>query len=80
MHPTPNLLSRRYSRSGLKSFVEPPYADPHVRWCGEDGQQWPSLPDFCHFSGRVSPESRSCIQKITIEVYANSMARKHIVS
>ena len=46
MHPAPNLLSRRYSRSGLKSFVEPPYADPHVRWCGEGGQRWLPLPDF----------------------------------
>jgi hypothetical protein len=27
-------------------FVEPPDADPHVRWCGEGGQQWPPLPDF----------------------------------
>ena len=30
----------------LKSFVEPPSAEPHARWCGEGGQQWPSLPDF----------------------------------
>ena len=26
-----------------------PYADPHVRWCGESGQKWPLLPDFVRY-------------------------------
>ncbi len=30
----------------LLLLMEPPYADPHVRWCGGCGQQWPRLPDF----------------------------------
>ncbi len=29
--------------SGLNPFVEPPYAEPHVRWCGGCRQQWRRL-------------------------------------
>lgn len=44
MRPAPKLLSRGCLGSGLKSFVERPYSDPHVWWCEEGGQQWPRLP------------------------------------
>lgn len=30
----------------LLIFVEPPDADPHVRWCGEGVPKGASLPDF----------------------------------
>ena len=48
----PALAMSLVSGSGAYGlhFAEPPSADPHARWCGEDGQQWPSLPDFCRFS------------------------------
>ena len=32
--PTSKRLTRGDSGSRLESFLEPPYADPHVRWCG----------------------------------------------
>ncbi len=28
------------------TFVEPADADPNVQRCGEEGQQFPSLPDY----------------------------------
>ncbi len=46
MRPALKLYSRCYSEFGLKSFVEPPYAEPHVRWCGGCRQQWRRLPDL----------------------------------
>jgi len=39
MIPTLNLHCRGFSGFRLKSFVEPPYADPHVRWRGGRRQQ-----------------------------------------
>ena len=30
-----------------KDCQEPPYADPHVRWCGSWGKQFPRRPDVC---------------------------------
>ena len=38
----------RVVRMTLTTFVEPPGAAPHARWCGEGGQQWPPLPDLFH--------------------------------
>ncbi|MGM0491184.1 MAG: hypothetical protein ACQESR_31035, partial [Planctomycetota bacterium] len=49
--PTPTLLTGHYSGSRLESFVEPPYADPHVRWRGGWAGQPARLPDLC--SGKV---------------------------
>ena len=46
MIPTSNLLAECNCRYRLRTFVEPPDADPHVRWCGEGHPQgWP-LPDL----------------------------------
>ena len=37
--PTSKRLTRGDSGTRLESFVEPPYADPHVRWCGRRRQR-----------------------------------------
>jgi hypothetical protein len=49
MRPATTLSSCGYSEFGLKSFVEPPYAEPHVRWCGGWAGKPARLPDFWHF-------------------------------
>jgi len=44
----------------LLLFEEPPSADPHARWCGGCGQQWPRLPDFAAIVGvRDEPPRRA---------------------
>jgi len=50
--PTPTLRSSGFHPwSCDPSFnpPEPPYADPHVRWCGRGGRG--DLPPLCRFSG-----------------------------
>ncbi len=38
-------------------FIEPPDADPHVRWCGEGHRKrWP-LPDYLLFDAEVFNEA-----------------------
>jgi len=29
----------------LAQVTEPPYADPHVRWCDRESQRWPTYVD-----------------------------------
>ena len=41
-----------------KDCQEPPYADPHVRWCGSWGEQSPRRPDYA--SGRAWIDFRNC--------------------
>jgi hypothetical protein len=53
MKPTPNLFTGRYSEIRLESFIEPPYAEPHVRWCGGWAGKPARLPDFGRFAGRL---------------------------
>jgi len=36
-----------------KDCQEPPYADPHVRWCGRWGEQSPRRPDSIRFISEV---------------------------
>lgn len=45
----------RPTERDLLRFVEPPYADLHVRLCGKDGQRWPTLPDYPLFGPIVCP-------------------------
>ena len=49
--PTLPPLTRHQSTDPRQLFVEPPYAVPHVRWCGKGGPQGPPLPDFWRFFG-----------------------------
>jgi len=44
--PNIELVLLMLLRIRLKSFVEPPYADPHVRWCGGWAGQPARLPDW----------------------------------
>ena len=46
MHPASKLPSRCCSELGLKSFVEPPDADPHVRVVWGGRPQRAPLPDY----------------------------------
>lgn len=39
-HIIPSIMWSLLSKHG-----EPPYAGPHVRWCGETGANRPLLPD-----------------------------------
>ena len=50
--PAFRLSQRETQEQSVLRFTEPPDAVPHVRWCGEGGQRWPSLPDY-----RTSPRA-----------------------
>ena len=50
-------------------FVEPPDADPHVRWCGEGVGKPASLPDFVpHVAGGDAIKRTVRLQFIEPEV------------
>ena len=40
------VLSLKTLKKSLLSFVEPPYAAPHVPWSGETARKRAFLPDF----------------------------------
>ncbi len=56
-HKNKDAFTSKHSGQHLLLFVEPPSVDPHVRWCGKDGQQWRpypiSLDGICSTPGAI---------------------------
>ena len=50
---------RKSAASFRKDCQEPPYADPHVRWCGSWGEQSPRRPDLGFSLIDFRPQGRS---------------------
>ncbi len=60
----------RLQRQSLHSFIEPPYADPHKRWCGEGARQRASLPDLpaASFDANATKQSELKPFPVTVDV------------
>ena len=79
--------SRTHANRGSSTLVEPPYADPHVRWCGGCRQQWRRLPDLPEFVIHDSAKAYSISSSlnhprcsVAIEIMLLSSARVLIVN